>query len=481
MAEEAFDTRELGEALNADDGGGDGTTKLTTIKDLPKEILVSIFMAADDLFWVRHTFPCVCKAWNEIFCSEDASPLHETLEVDFRKEVKAAAAAAAAREGEEGEDEEEEEEVWEWAPGRPVVHASRVIAWAQRRAGSVRGLHLTRGFPGAFEDFSPEDLAELVAVVAPSLTDFSASGGINDLNQKPLWGSLRDSVVPAGRLRMLVVQNIFTDDFQSDVEALGRLAGSLELLVLAHDLDTRCESFRAVESGKGGLPRFPEALCALAELRYLEMIGNEKITALPASISSLKKLKVLNLCRCDLSSLPKELGELSGLELLCVSRNKHLGGTLPEVEAFPAELANLKSLQDLSFAECGLRSVPAYVGELKSLELLDLSFNEDLENAGLPAELANLKTLRRLRLSNCGLRTVPAFIGELKSLELLDLSCNDRLQFDAPLDFLIEGCPRLRQLKLGGAHKLTPESVAHLKALHAKWCAKNPATAVLQV
>jgi len=118
---------------------------------------VSVFVAVGDQRWVRHTFPLVCRAWAELYRSKDASPLHETLEVAagevFWKEV------AAAREGEE-----------ERARLRPVVHASRVISWAERRAGSLRKLHFKGECWGALGDFSSEDLGALVAVAAPSLT-----------------------------------------------------------------------------------------------------------------------------------------------------------------------------------------------------------------------------------------------------------------------------------------------------------------------
>ena len=42
------------------------------------------------------------------------------------------------------------------------------------------------------------------------------------------WESLRDSVVPAGRLRLFVVEGKFDDVSESDVDRLGKLAGSLE-------------------------------------------------------------------------------------------------------------------------------------------------------------------------------------------------------------------------------------------------------------
>ena len=87
---DAFDTLELAAALNDDD-------RELTINDLPKELLVSIFIAVELPFWVRHTVSLVCKDWAELYCSKDASPLHETLEIDFWREAER---VAAAREGE---------------------------------------------------------------------------------------------------------------------------------------------------------------------------------------------------------------------------------------------------------------------------------------------------------------------------------------------------------------------------------------------
>ena len=140
-----------------------------------------------------------------------------------------------------------------------------------------------------------------------------------------------------------------------------------------------------------------------------------------AKISSLKKLKEIELCR-SLSLLPKELSELSGLRKVELTQNEDLGNA-PQDEAFPAELGKMKSL-------------------------------------------------RVLNLTCCGLRTIPAFVGELESLEFLDLSGND-VQIYSTLDFLIESFPCLREVWLSRMRR-TPESLAHLEAVKAKLLAKNP-------
>ena len=403
--DEAFDTRELAAVL--DDGAG----AELTITDLPNDVLVSIFIAAGDSRWVRHTIPCVCKERAELYRSQDASPLYEKLEVDFRKERERALRERLAFRG--------------LGLRRPVVHASRVISWTERRAGWVRELHLAGNYSGALKDLSPEDLGRLVAVVGPSSTALRIGPDPNqwestffELCQKPSWKSLRASVFPARRLRSFVVRS--ADASESDVEPLGQLAGSLEELALS-TLHSGDDGSHKQESG---LPRFPESFRALTELRHLELVGHARIKAISAKISSLKELQVLDLACCRLSSLPKELGELSGLTDLNLAGNMHLGNA-PQDEAFPAEL-----------------------GKLKSLRVLDLS--------------------------HCGLRTVPSFVGGLQSLERLALFENDE-QICATLDILLEGCPCPRQVRLSDrCSSWTPESRAHLEAFKARLLAKNP-------
>ena len=459
MAEEKTldDAREPVAALM--DRKDDANAKPLTIGDLPVEMLVSIFMALEDVDWVRHTIPRVCKAWAELYRSKDASPLHEKLEVSFSKEIEGSGAEM-------------------WACRRPVVHASRVISWAERRAGSVRGLYLGGWYQGAPDEslkagFKAEDLGRLVQVVGPSLTSFGTGRGFSKLLKRPFWKALRDSVVPAGRLRSLVV--LEANPSEADVEPLGQLAGSLEDLVLVvPDSHDRAQ----------GLPRFPEFVCALTELRRLVLRGHPRLAAVPAGISSLKKLENLSLGHF-LSSLPKELAELSGLTKLVLADNEDLGNALHEDVAFPAALGKLKSLRFLSLHRCGLRAVPAFVGELESLEELDLALNKSLGSTpeeAFPAALGNLRSLRVLDLHYCDLRTVPAFLGKLKSLEILRLNYNNDLQIDAPLDFLIEGCPRLREIRLEKGFYMspwTPRSLAHLEAFQAKLRAKNPNARVL--
>ena len=81
-------------------------------------------------------------------------------------------------------------------------------------------LHRKGDFSGALDDISSEDLGTLVAAVGPSLTELDIGSGFDELLPKPLWKSLRDSVVPVGLLRSLVFKGSALNS-ESDVESLG--------------------------------------------------------------------------------------------------------------------------------------------------------------------------------------------------------------------------------------------------------------------
>ena len=385
--EEALDAREL--ALNAAAGAA---AKPLTINDLPNDQLVSIFMAIGDQIMVRHTIPLVCKAWAELYRTKDASPLHETLEVDFDKEV----ARALTDSDEETED-------------CPRVHASRVISWAKRRAGSVRELHVLKSYREDLEDldvFTSGQLGELAAAVASSLAKIDIALSLqNELLQRPFWNELQAHVVPAGQLRSFRIEGIFPDAIECLETFGGGLAGSLEGLELG------------AEDNEPGLPRFPGSFCDLAALRRLVLHVHVDITAIPAEISSLKKLEEMNLIYCGLSSLPKELGELSGLTKLDLSYNR--------LSSLPKELGKLSRLEKLGLSgNRYLRAVPMFVGELKSLEILDLA------NCSLSSLYQGLGELSRLTRLNLGQNNelgnalhageaFPAALGKMKSLREL--------------------------------------------------------------
>ena len=103
------------------------------------------------------------------------------------------------------------------------------------------------------------------------------------------------------------------------------------------------------------------------------------------------------------------------------------------------------------------------------------------QDVEFPAELGNMKSLRELGLGACGLRAVPSFVGELKSLEGLGLSENN-VHICTTLDLVIKGCPSLRHVELNKGKTTapwTPKTRAYLEALKEKLRAKNPSAIVI--
>ena len=114
-------------------------------------------------------------------------------------------------------------------------------------------------------------------------------------------------------------------------------------------------------------------------------------------------------------SIPAELGDLANLEILDLTWNDLTG-------SIPAELGNLSNLESLVLHLNDLTgSIPAELGDLASLEVLDLSSN-DLTGS-IPAELGDLANLEELDLSSNDLTgSIPAELGDLANLKILDLS-----------------------------------------------------------
>ena len=120
-----------------------------------------------------------------------------------------------------------------------------------------------------------------------------------------------------------------------------------------------------------------------------------------------------------------------------------LEGKLGDAASVPAELGGLGALEVLDLNGNQLTSVPAELGQLGALEKLWLNRNQ---LTSVPAELGQLGALEKLGLSNNQLTSVPAELGELGALEVLYLDKNQLTSVPAELVQL----GALRELHLDG-------------------------------
>jgi leucine-rich repeat protein SHOC2 len=149
-------------------------------------------------------------------------------------------------------------------------------------------------------------------------------------------------------------------------------------------------------------------------------------------------------------AVPAEVGQLASLEVLDLRGN--------QLTSLPTEIGQLTSLRRLSLYDNQLTSVPAEIGQLRSLTQLNLSGNQ---LTSLPAEIGQLTLLEQLSLRGNQLTGLPAEIGQLTSLTYLNLSGNQLTRLPAEIGQLIS----LRVLYLD-RNQLTsvPAAIRELRA-----------------
>jgi len=124
----------------------------------------------------------------------------------------------------------------------------------------------------------------------------------------------------------------------------------------------------------------------------IRMLFNNLSGTLPASLSSLSELKVLELSFNQLSGeIPASFGDLKKLELLALNGN-NLSGSIPQ------SIANLTNLKQLHLSSNQLAgALPTELGRLIKLEVFNV-FDNDLSGA-LPLDLASNRNLKEFMVA----------------------------------------------------------------------------------
>lgn len=130
-------------------------------------------------------------------------------------------------------------------------------------------------------------------------------------------------------------------------------------------------------------PRLFELGAALTRL-YL---ADNCLTQLPASISALTGLVLLDVSGNKLEQLPAGVGKLKQLRWLHASRN--------ELRALPAEIGDCTALRVLDLNSNKLASFPEQLGSLENLEVFKASQNPA---TGMPAGFLKLQKVKRVEV-----------------------------------------------------------------------------------
>ncbi len=181
----------------------------------------------------------------------------------------------------------------------------------------------------------------------------------------------------------------------------------------------------------------PEELGQLSNLIFLNLEHNNLTGTIPSEIQNLQALQYLNLSNQDFNedSFPAWINNMPNLRYLYLS-NCNLSGELPL-------LTNLSNIRDLICSSNNLSGdIPTWLGQLNSLEYIDLSFNQ--LSGSVPEELGQLQNLEVLSLILNQLSgEIPSELGQLQNLRFLELGYN-QLSGSIPYDF--EGMTDLKYL-----------------------------------
>ena len=183
------------------------------------------------------------------------------------------------------------------------------------------------------------------------------------------------------------------------------------------------------------LTSIPKELGQLNKLMQLDLSDN-KITSVPKEIGQLNNLIELKFSQNQLSSIPKELTQLKKLKGLFLNQNQL--SSIPkeltqlsklvvlvldqnQLASAPKELSKLKNLESLSFSQNRLTSIPKELGQLNNLTELFLNQNR---LTSVPKELSKLHKLGLLSFSQNQLTSIPREFGQLNNLTELSLDQN---------------------------------------------------------
>jgi Leucine-rich repeat (LRR) protein len=165
-------------------------------------------------------------------------------------------------------------------------------------------------------------------------------------------------------------------------------------------------------------------------------------------IGKLVNLKKLAFVGCgSMKSIPKEISNLSGLEILgfhcytglcnlddlgCLENLREFWFVSSSLDKVPNIIFNFKLLVDLDLGYNNIKNIPLELFDLKNLETLMFNRN-DIEQ--LPKEIGKLTNLRLLSMGGNHIEHIPKEIGKLTKLKSLLMDYNDIL--DLPHEIIL--------------------------------------------
>jgi leucine-rich repeat protein SHOC2 len=165
----------------------------------------------------------------------------------------------------------------------------------------------------------------------------------------------------------------------------------------------------------------------------LNLTSKDFSAGFPMDVFKLTKLQSLRVSGCKLKSLPAELGTLTNLQIL------EIGGN-PDVKELPKEIGKLSQLHTLKMGNVKV-ALPAEFSTLKSMKTLEMVSCDVTE---FPKVILDMPNMQDLNLNSNKMTSVPAEISKLKNLKSLGLMFNELPSIPASISEL----PNLERLLL---------------------------------
>lgn len=244
-------------------------------------------------------------------------------------------------------------------------------------------------------------------------------------------------------LEKLKILNLSHSPYLTGTPDFSRLP-HLEKLILKD-----CASLRKVE----------ESIGDLHNLVLVDLEDCKSLKSLPRSFYKLKSLETLILSGCStFDNLADNLGEIECLTSFLADNTA--------IRQIPFSIMQLNNLRQLSL--CGCKGSPST--PLGSLFWSWMSPRRSPKSGNLlPASIQGFNSLKELCLRDCNLSDdgIPANLGSLCSLEVLDLRNNNFRSLPSS----VGGLSKLETLYLDGCREL--QSITDLPASLITLCAKN--------
>jgi Leucine-rich repeat (LRR) protein len=272
------------------------------------------------------------------------------------------------------------------------------------------------------------DVTEVYLRISPKIT-FAQDGKMmlainNVLNKNLVFDKFNDSTALLA-LTKAQWNDLYLQDWQIYyADAMQKIPLSIKNKVYdidrKHSINRRCFHIEN-QSKLLALQPFPTA----KNIKYNEQykvveldFSGKRLNTLPDEIACFSYLKNLYFFISKLDFLPEKLGDVSTLERLDLAFQS-------ESFTLPNSFSQLKNLVWLDMRGFPAKSLPEDFGNLTALKELNLS-NAKLES--LPSSIANLFQLKELYLNSNNLRDIPKEICQLSALVTLEMSQNKNIQ-----------------------------------------------------